>query len=67
MIRDLMVLSIFVFDLSVLRRIHRATLLGGLFVMVMGQIAVPIGSTVAWQKIASSALHVWTSLRLCCF
>lgn len=62
-IRDLMVLSIFVFDLSVLRRIHRATLLGGLFVMVMGQITIPIGSTAAWQKLASSALHAWTNLR----
>jgi len=62
-IRDLMVLSIVVFDFSTIRRLHRATLLGGLFVMAMGQITVPIGSTAAWQKIASSVLHVWANLR----
>jgi hypothetical protein len=62
-IRDMMVLSIVVFDLSTLRRIHRTTLLGGLIVIAAGHLAVPVGTTAGWQKIATLALHVWTNLR----
>jgi len=60
---DLMVLSIVVFDFSTIRRLHRATLLGGLCVMVPGHLAVPIGQTAGWQKIATLALHVWANLH----
>jgi hypothetical protein len=60
---DLMVLSIVVFDLSTIRRIHRATLLGGLFFIVTGALAVPIARTAAWHKFATLALHVWTKLH----
>ncbi len=60
---DLMVLSIVVFDLSTIRRIHRATLLGGLFSIATGALAVPIGRTAGWHKIATLALRVWTNLR----
>ncbi|HEU5352230.1 MAG TPA: hypothetical protein VFU55_11595 [Terracidiphilus sp.] len=57
-ILDLMVLSIVVFDLSTIRRIHRATLLGGLFFIVTGALAVPIARTAGWHKFATFALHV---------
>ena len=60
---QLMVLSIVVFDLSTIRRIHRATLLGGLFSIVTGALAVPIARTAGWHKFATLALHVWTNLR----
>jgi len=60
---DLMVLSLVVFDLSTIRRIHRATLLGLLFLIVTGALTLPIGRTAGWHKIATLALHVWTNLH----
>ncbi len=60
---DLMVLSIVIFDLSTLRRIHRATILGGLLVSVTGHLAVPVGITAGWQKFATFALHVWGGMH----
>ena len=62
-ILDLLVLSIVIFDLSTLRRIHRATLLGGLLVAATTHLAVPIGTTPGWQKIATFALHVWNGMN----
>jgi hypothetical protein len=60
---DLMLLSLVVFDLSTIQRIHRATLLGGLFSIVTGALAVPIARTAGWHKFATLALHVWTKLH----
>ena len=62
-ILDLLVLSIVIFDLSTLRRIHRATLLGGLLVAATDHLAVPVGRTAGWHKIATFALHVWANLH----
>jgi hypothetical protein len=59
---DLMILSIVVFDLLTIRRIHRATLLGGLFSIVTGLLAMPIARTAGWHKFATLALHVWAQL-----
>ena len=55
---NLLVLSLVVFDLSTIRRIHRATLLGGLFSIATGALAVPIARTAAWHTFATFALHV---------
>ncbi len=59
---NLMVLSLVAFDLSTIRRIHRATLLGGLFSIATGALAVPIGRTAGWHTFATLALHVWAHL-----
>lgn len=56
---DLMVLAIVAFDLWSLRRIHRATLLGGLFLIVMLHFTFPVGATSAWQRFADFALRFW--------
>jgi hypothetical protein len=58
LIINLMFLSLVVFDLSTIRRIHRATLLGLLFLIVAGALPVPIGRTAGWHKFATFALHV---------
>ena len=55
---NLMLLSLVVFDLSTIRRIHRATLLGLLFLIVTGALTVPIARTAGWHKFATLALHV---------
>jgi hypothetical protein len=62
-IGNLILLSLVVFDLSTIRRIHRATLLGGLFFIVTGALAVPIARTAGWHEFATLALHVWTNLH----
>ena len=62
-IGNLMLLSLVVFDLSTIRRIHRATLLGLLFLIVTGALTVPIARTAGWHKFATLALHVWTNLH----
>jgi hypothetical protein len=58
LIINLMLLSLVVFDLSTIRRIHRATLLGLLFIYVIGALTVPIARTAAWHTFATFALHV---------
>jgi hypothetical protein len=63
LIINLMFLSLVVFDLSTIRRIHRATLLGLLFLIVAGALPVPIGRTAGWHKFATFALHVRTNLH----
>ena len=59
LILDLMVLLIAVFDVWSLRRIHRATMCGGIFLILMLHLAVPIGTTSAWQRFAGLALRFW--------
>jgi hypothetical protein len=58
LIVNLMLLSLVVFDLSTIRRIHRATLLGLLFIFVTGALTVPIARSAGWHKFATFALHV---------
>ena len=62
LIVTLMMLSLVVFDLSTIRRIHRATLLGLLFLFVTGALTLPIARSAGWHKIATLALHVWARL-----
>ncbi len=59
---NLMVLSLVAFDLSTIRRIHRATLLGGLFSIVAGALTVPIARSAGWHSFATLALRVWAHL-----
>ena len=59
---DLLVLLLVAFDFSTLRRIHRATLLGGLFFMVLSHMIVPIGITPAWRSFAALASRAWRGL-----
>jgi hypothetical protein len=58
LIGNLMMLSLVVFDLSTIRRIHRATLLGLLFLIVAGALTPPIARSAGWHKFATFALHV---------
>lgn len=51
------------FDLWSQRRIHRATLKGGVFMIVAHQLMFPIGLTPAWHHFATLALNVWGSIR----
>jgi FtsH-binding integral membrane protein len=45
------------YDLWSLRRVHRATLWGGLFLVAMQQLELPIGRTAVWQNFATWVLE----------
>jgi hypothetical protein len=51
------------FDLWSRRRIHRATVQGGLFLIIAHQLMVPIGFTPVWHRFATLAANVWTGFR----
>ena len=55
----LLVLLIAAFDLWSLRRIHRVTIRGGIFLALLVNLAVPVGTTSAWQRFAGLAQHIW--------
>ena len=55
----LYVLLLVGFDLLSRKRIHSATLRGGLFMIVVQQLAFPIGQTLVWRHFATAALKVW--------
>jgi hypothetical protein len=55
----LLVLLIAAFDVWSLRRIHPATIYGGIFVILMEVLAIPVGATYAWQRFAGLALRFW--------
>lgn len=55
----LLLLLIAAFDLCSLRRIHRATLCGGIFILLIEVLVIPVGSTSAWQGFAGLALQFW--------
>jgi hypothetical protein len=57
-----MVLLLTAFDGITLRRVHRATLWAGLFVMVSQHLLIPIGMTPAWRSFARLVLHAWQRL-----
>ena len=45
------------YDLWSMRAVHRATICGGLFLVVMQQLELPIGKTAVWQSFATWALE----------
>jgi len=45
------------YDLWSMRKVHRATIWGGLFLVVMQQLELPIGKTAVWQSFATWALE----------
>jgi hypothetical protein len=51
------------FDLWYLKRIHRATLVAGLFSIVMLLIAIPIGSTGPWMAFANWMLGIAKAIK----
>ena len=54
----LLVLLVAGFDLWSRHRIHRATVQGGLFLMVSQQLMIPIGRTAFWHHFAALALKL---------
>jgi hypothetical protein len=63
LIVDFLVLLVAGFDLWSRRRIHRATVQGGLFMIVAHQLMFPIGLTPFWHRFATLAAKVWMGLR----
>jgi len=57
------ILLIVFYDMWSLRRIHSATLWGGLFLIVMEQLEFPIGSTAVWQRFATWMLARVTAIH----
>jgi len=51
------------FDLWYLKRIHRATLVAGLFSIVMLLLAIPIGSTAPWIAFADWMLKIARTIK----
>jgi len=49
------ILLLATYDLWSMRRVHRATLWGGMFVIFMHEISLPLGRTVVWQEFAAWA------------
>jgi hypothetical protein len=58
---DSFVLLLVCFDLCSRRRIHRATVMGGLVLIASQTLMIPIGRTVFWHHFASQVLRLWTS------
>jgi hypothetical protein len=50
---EIFVLLLVAYDLLSIRKIHRATLWGGVFLIVVQQLRVPVGKTAAWHAFAS--------------
>lgn len=63
LIVDAMVLSVFGFDLWSGGRIHRATLKGGGFIIVLFHLMIPIGFTPVWHRFATLALNLWMRIH----
>lgn len=57
LILDFFILLIASFDLWYRGRIHRATLKGGLFMIIVHQLMFPIGRTQVWHRFAEWVLH----------
>ncbi|MGA3201648.1 MAG: hypothetical protein ABSF12_04025 [Bryobacteraceae bacterium] len=62
-ILDFFILLVVAFDLWSRRRIHRATVQGGLFMIIVHQAMIPIGLTPVWHRFATFVNNVWTSFR----
>ncbi len=57
LIDDAFLLPMVAYDLWSIRKIHQATLWGGLFLVIMQQLELPIGSTAVWQSFATWVLE----------
>lgn len=57
LIDDAFSLPLVVYDLLSMRKLHQATLWGGLFLVIMQQLELPIGSTAIWQSFATWVLE----------
>jgi hypothetical protein len=57
LIVDFFILLIVGFDLWSIRSIHRATVKGGLFMIIAHQLMFPIGRTQVWHRFAEWVLH----------
>jgi hypothetical protein len=57
LIVDFFILLIVGFDLWSMRSIHRATVKGGLFMIIAHQLMFPIGRTQVWHRFAEWVLH----------
>jgi hypothetical protein len=51
------------YDLWSMRKVHRATIWGGLFMVVLQQLEIPIGTTALWQSFATWVLARVTSMH----
>lgn len=51
------------FDLLSQKRVHPATIKGGLVMVISQQLMFPLGLTPPWHSFADAALRVWTSFR----
>jgi len=58
----MLILLLVGFDISTRRKIHRATLWGGLTVMVSQLLLFPIGHSAIWHRFAGWSVRVWTGL-----
>jgi len=56
-------LMIVAYDLWSTRKVHRATLWAGLFVLIAQQLQVPLGNTAAWHTFATWAQTLARSIR----
>jgi FtsH-binding integral membrane protein len=52
LLSDLFIVALVIYDLWSTRKLHRITLWGGLFLITVQQIRVPIGKTAAWHSVA---------------
>jgi len=57
------VLLLFAYDLLSLRRVHRTTLLGGGFLIIVMLLEYPIGRTAAWHVVAGWARDLATTMH----
>jgi hypothetical protein len=57
LIDDAFLLPMVAYDLWSMRKVHQATLWGGLFLVIMQQLELPIGSTAVWQSFATWVLE----------
>jgi hypothetical protein len=64
LIDDAFLLPLIAYDLWSMRKVHRATIWGGLFLIVMQQLELPIGSTAIWQGFATWVLKEGRAIHL---
>jgi hypothetical protein len=62
-VADSVVFFVAAYDLFSTRKIHRATLYAGIFLIVAQQIRFPIAQTAAWHAVATWALNIANSLH----
>jgi hypothetical protein len=63
-INDAFLLLLVAYDLWALHRVHRSTIWGGLFLIIVQQLELPIGGTVLWQNFATWVLNHTKSIHV---